>query len=807
MATPAVARRGLGIRPPHWRRWFAATGAVILIASVNVFGSAPAGAVLNQSTSGCPTGDTCASIPWTPPGGTPCTTDCPMVEADPTSDLGPEQAVNLTLVNFPMMFNSFSPSIVYVEFCSDSTLGECITNYPPTGSGLSAAELIGLTPDTTGGSVGSATASLMVESHVPGEGNPPYQGNHANQSFYCGVGTTDQCAIEVTIGDALVPDGSGGVLTSYPPTTGNTAVIPVTFGPTIIAGCTDNSPSINSVSGWTLSQLIPAVNTQTCQSSGMFDLNEPVPSDQIAAALSSGQVQIGYTDEPQSATVQALLATGKYKLIPLALSATVEATLVSVTRSPTPDYGPISAWDMTPTDVAVALTAESPNYTEGIFSNPPNLEGGPYVSSQQDSIRCPNPGGKLILYCPLPQVLNQAPPGFNFDTLGVTVQVASFYSGSSSGTNQQLLDWLCTAPNLPVSIDNGAGQPTSTYHDAYSGRAAVETTTPGWGTRGFPYPLAKACSHLVNDTIPALNATPNYSYQVDVGSPQQEAVYLYEYDGLLPGTTENSYRDYAGLAPMDWSQAAYNGLQPALLQNASGQWVAPSAQSLDAALTVEGTTQSDGAITFSYRPKDPNDSVPYYPMPMISYAVVPTTPLPASEASPITKVLRDLLSITSTGGANSAELPPGYAPLPTDLSQTAATDLTNDIHTIVAPVVTTTTVPTSTSTTVPTTATTSPAGTSVGSIPTTPGATPAGSKAPSDRGGSSPAATGAPTSTSPSSTSPGPLAALGSFVLGGPGGGWVVPAIIALLVLGLAGGPLLIAYDRRRHRKLVQSND
>ena len=121
----------------------------------------------------------------------------------------------------------------------------------------------------------------------------------------------------------------------------------------------------------------------------------------------------------------------------------------------------------------------------------------------------------------------------------------------------------------------------------------------------------------------------------------------------------------AAFATMNWYEALYYGLDVAQLQNAAGEYVAPSATSVDAALADASVNTSDGVLTNNYTGS--GDSAAY-PTPVVIYAVVPTG-LPASTAGAVGTELRAMLAVTA--GGDGAAVPPGLLPLPAKLASEA----------------------------------------------------------------------------------------------------------------------------------------
>jgi hypothetical protein len=99
-------------------------------------------------------------------------------------------------------------------------------------------------------------------------------------------------------------------------------------------------------------------------------------------------------------------------------------------------------------------------------------------------------------------------------------------------------------------------------------------------------------------------------------------------------------------------------------------------------------------------------------MPSVIYAVVPTTPQPAADATAVSDLLTQLLQLTS--GSETSDLPDGFVPLPADIAAQSAADITKDIQTAAPPTTTTTTTTAPTTTTTTTTIPGSTTATSTG---------------------------------------------------------------------------------------------
>ncbi|MFI5049808.1 MAG: substrate-binding domain-containing protein, partial [Gaiellales bacterium] len=127
-------------------------------------------------------------------------------------------------------------------------------------------------------------------------------------------------------------------------------------------------------------------------------------------------------------------------------------------------------------------------------------------------------------------------------------------------------------------------------------------------------------------------------------------------DAIADPKTASLNTDYfnAGyIGFIDSSQASYYGLPTAKIENAAGQFVTATSQSISAALS-HATTNGDGVtVSPNFADTNPDD----YPMPMVTYVTAPTSKV--YEGRGIT--LRNFL--TYAVGDAQTTLPDGYFPL------------------------------------------------------------------------------------------------------------------------------------------------
>ena len=599
-----------------------ATCVALLLAAVTVAVEvgqvAPASAGTGQIVEAppCPQGYSCVTIPC---AGNPC----PTVEAGPTSNLGASggaQYVFINLYDFPV---GDAPAVWY---CADTT---AIDKGPPLCStGPGPLQLPQITSD------GTAVVNYQVEERGV-DGNSPFSGevpgNGAQTgSFFCDDGA-DPCSLDV-VDPAL--DGHST------PDSANTAVIPVSFVPAS-SGC-PKGDVVSSESDFGIEGLLTEVAPAACSGTApAVPVNTAENSLSAVQALASGAVQIAFTDDPQAADEQAAL-TGSgshYDYIPVAASADV----VGFSANDAETTRPLVAYP----DTSFQLT---PNMVAGLISLQYSAPG---TADAISGVSCANPEAppKNFKACPAVQTVNLIPGLVPAVTYWANVR------SDNAGVTDEFFSWLCAAPDRTVMIN---GQPVTETKTA----AQVLEAAP-WTNKA----LKTSCPG--GDQFPALSITGDWA---GASSPAAQARdVLNEVANAIPSRT-------AAFATMNWYEALYYGLDVAQLQNAAGQYVTPSEQSVDAALADATVNTSDGVLTNNYT--DSGDAGAY-PTPVVIYAVVPTD-LPAATAGAVGTELRSMLA--ATAGADAAEVPPGLLPLPSKLATVATGAVTTDFPAPPAPV-------------------------------------------------------------------------------------------------------------------------
>lgn len=800
MRGPVVLRSGRHSR--RWRRVASrhrlrrmrpGVAAVLVVAAcasvaavVVVGGGRPASAAPQPYGGTCPGGgNACVQV------SLPCqSSPCPSVVAGPTQNLATGQFVYLALSDYP------AGDTVRLAFCATDGSGTiapdpyCATT-TPGGLKLNKQYVdIGVN--------GSTEASVPVDFDPAGQGNPALTGvplvvnGQPNSSFFCDNGP-DFCAVVIT--DDGPTTGAGPTDTAA-----NTVIVPLTFAPGASA-CPTADAQLYSDSSFTVEQLIPAMVQATCsQKNGVVTLNTATNTASEISDLVSGGTPVAFSDDPWDAQLNEGLTSGSatYAYIPVALSATVVGFLGGAPDETRPGVVfPLAQYDMTPNMVAGVLTTayEGGGTVDNLVTAPANHKA---------PLNC-----KQIVGCSQKTevefntfyMLNPEPTG-----VGQPGEIGSFFSNTASGTSYQLSDWLCSAPNAPFELSvqkKGASGPeqvsvTDTYNTAAGTLTTPPTQSPFWNPTTNPslWPF-KTCAPT--SQFPTLSPGSLTQYQpADTPALQAKSIRAYGASGNL------------AFGAMDWSEASFNGLNVVALQNAAGNFVTPSQASIDAAMT-DAVKQSNGTYTFDY---DDKSNTGAYPMPMVTYAVVPTAPIPAAQAQSLSQLLTNLVTFSS---GKSGTLPGGYVPLPSALVTQATQDIAHDI--VAQPTSSSGSSGAGASAASGATGSASsgsgaPSQTGVGASQLTGSAVALGTSATSEDTGTSGktrtpgtsrgAGTGATSSrgvTSGSSGVGGPLAAGFDVIVGGTR--FVLPALMAAAAAAVIAGPVVWAWPRRRRRPAI----
>jgi len=701
------------------------------------------------------------------------------VVAGPTQNLATDEYVYLAMSNYP------AGDTVRVAFCTTDAFGTivsdpyCATN---TSGGIRLnKQFVQISPN------GTTAAAIPVAFDPPGQDNPqlaaiPLVPNgDPDGGFYCDNGP-DFCAMVITDDGTITGAGPTDTMT-------NTVVVPLNFSPGASA-CPSTDPQLFSDSSFTVEHLIPAVVLATCaQKNGVVILDTATNTGSEINDLAAGNTPVAFTDDPWDTQLNGVLSSGtaKFAYIPVALSATVMGFLGGAPDQSQPGVVfPLARYNMTPNMVAGVLTTtyEGGGTTDSLITAPTG--GKPPLDCHQ-IVGCNN---KTMINYNTFYMLNPEPTG-----VGQPGSIGSFFSNTLAGTNYQLSDWLCAAPNAPfqLTVQKSSGPTQVSVTDTYNPASVTLTTpptqSPFWNpsTKPSEWPF-KTCQPT--SQFPTLSAGSLTQYQpADTPALQAKAIRAYGSAGNL------------AFGAMDWSEATFNGMNVVALQNASGNFVTPTQTSVAAAMT-DAKVQSDGTLTMNY---DDTANTTAYPMPMVTYAVVPTTPVPPDQAKSLTNFLTNMVAFSS---GKDGVLPGGYVPLPSALATQATADITKDIV-AGSPTAPSSPIPGgSASTTIATgpthvsvsSGTSVPTGTgsssaAVSSVPSLgSGVTVAASKSPSSAPGAHPASAGTRKPTTPAAQSV--IAADFNVVVGGAR--YLIPVLVALALAAIVVGPALLAWPRRR---------
>jgi ABC-type phosphate transport system substrate-binding protein len=610
----------------------------------------------------------------------PCATQtCPTVDVAPTTGIENGQFVSISSKNFP------SGDSMRVAVCSDTSPAadpSCLTgNW----------EEQNWTPIHVPITVNAAEQNLTQVSYPAfldpsGQGNPALPAHDLTNTegvvpgFYCDA--TDPCDMVIT-----EEPGVGNATGNGPPvSSSNSAVVPLTFA-SQSNGCPSTDPIVYSNSTYSLEHFMTSGVEATCaESGGVIDLNTATDNQSVGSAFASGGADIGFTDSPAYTSAQADLQGKKFAYIPIAVSASAVAYLAGV-ESGGVQY-PLSSYNMTPNMVAGLITSlyQSPQGTV-VGGQTPKIILADNIASALDCnklLGCKSTNLSQELTNELKydafDLLNPVSPGVVAPT-----QFGSFMSNVSSGSSYQVSNWICSAPNTPYTVQVDlkklqAGQTNPVTETVTDPNLAPTTLTsaPIGSTIWPPYQGATwvfpTCQPYA--TFPALSATSSDFSEGSSPAFQAKSIRGYAYaGGPLPvfGTT------YAGFGVMDSSEASFYGLNVANLQNAAGNFVAPTPSSLTAAMAdiTPCAPAGPGCPAGTYQVSYTNPDPAAYPLPDITYAMVPTTPIPAAKATAIKDLLTNLVTYSHGDGKNP--LPAGYAPLPDAEYQTALAAINADI--------------------------------------------------------------------------------------------------------------------------------
>jgi ABC-type phosphate transport system substrate-binding protein len=637
-----------------------------------VAASGPGAPPAAAAPASCPGGSS-QCVTASPPN---CTQSCPVVVAGPTlgvSSPSSTEYVYLTLSNFPVGDSA------RIAFCPTPEPGHQVTivSNPLCGYGTYNQNFSVQPVSVPIAANGTAQASFPVPYAPVGETSitsAPIEGGLSPKTFNCDNGP-NYCALEVT----EISGVGAGANIDAPDTPQTTAIVPVTFFDGSV-GCPSSDPVLNTDSSYSLQTLLPAAVESTCKSSGgVVALNTVDDSETTISNFASGGAALAFTDDPADPADAAALKGQSVLYVPVALSASVVGYLGAFQTLTQAVPFALEKYELTPDMVAGIIDSA---YGQPFGSDLIPAAGNCKQIVLPDGVDCTSADALDAFDYLDAQASGMLPPQM----------IGSFMSDSAMGPSAQVTQWLCQQPNQPFTVTvlthgpitkkKKKQPPPTSSQVTVTDQAAVTTlttpppigTSPEWPPPGHPdapwiYPTCSAY-HV----LPDLAQVPQFSMQ-ESPAAQAHSLRGFAYGGSnapAQGSTPP-----VGLAVMDWSQATYNGLNVATVQNASGAFVQPSASGVLAALNDATPCPSAGSAgcpagtyTFNYADKSSSGA---YPMPLITYAVVPTSPADHGTAVAIKDLLTNMVTYSHSGG--SVPLPSGYVPLPDSLYGQAESEI------------------------------------------------------------------------------------------------------------------------------------
>jgi hypothetical protein len=579
-----------------------ATGANLSTAQLGAAGAPP-----------CPVGWTCQAMPCHSGA------NCGVVEAGPTSDLGPNQWVYLNFYGLP------NPEAVVLYYCQDlgslatsplcshvstQTQPQPVVSVVSQPDGRSSISYQAAEVDALGGPCTGIPGQVPDGTQTPSECDASHP---TIPEFFCDTSGSNNCAIDLTVPGASSPP-------SRTPNAQNTLVIPVSFSSS--TGACASAHQVLSESEFGFGQLLKVTDQTACQQSDAWiPFNTEIDGLSALQALDQGTIQMAFTDDPQALSQQAIIKKDNLLVIPVAFSANVIGDHAEMQSPIVPQTG-------------LKLTA---NLAAGIL-------GGLYSAPSNSEVSDCGQGGSTFA-CEVMDTLN-ALSGYRG-----AQGYSSYLRSDASGTTDQLLAWICgmkpEIATLSALTLSESQAPEDVLINAlfYAGGA----------------PTGCLNTDQLPPFISQLGSASEYS------TPSQQALKLAQ--TIVPPGSASS--PTAGFAPMNWAESSYFGLDPVLLQNAAGQFVAPTSTSVMSGLADGSWSHAIWTPSFT----NSSDSAAY-PMPTVFYAVVPRSSISASDKQGIQSSLNSILAITSS---SNAVLPQGLLPLSSEVATTAKDEVANGV--------------------------------------------------------------------------------------------------------------------------------
>lgn len=708
MVGDAETKAGAARLPSRWR------SLRMWMALVLVLGTVSVAAAIVPTTSRATTAGAASTCAGDGQSGClvtlPCSSQtCPSVDVSPVSNLADGQYVFVTTRRFDptgsmrvaicsLTSTPADPSCLNGQW-QQLSLGPIhvpITNSPSTDNLSTVSYPVFYNPATDGNASFPSHDITNATGTVPG--------------FHCDNGA-NPCALVVTQ-EAFQGNfvGNGPDVSAT-----NSAVVPLSFAEAS-NGCPASAPLIPTDSSSSLEHFVPAAVKATCSGgNGVVATTSTVDSNRVSTDVVAGGVALGFIDNPSDPVQMKALegsraVAGKYTLIPVAVSGAAVGFLASANGGAV-DF-PVSSFSVTPNMLAGIVTGQYQAPQGQIqFNTPPTIVASdnlipPLVCSTL--VGCKNGNGVGPLTTRLPfnafELLNPSSVG-----VGGPNQFGSYMSNVANGASLQATSWICNQPKTPFKVNvNVVGAPVNPVSMPVTDPLSAATTliSPPVGSTIWPpvnnptavWPFPSTCKGI--STIPGVGALTSSDISFGLAqapSGQAKSIRTWAYSDSSAFVPGPGALPRIAFGVMDTSQASFYGLIAAGVQNASGVFVTPNPASLEAAAndltpcSVDDLSCLANTYTVNYGNTDPAA----YPMPVVTYAVVPNAPQPAAAATADKNLLTNLVNFSHTGS-----LPFGYAPLPTAMYQSAISEIDAAVVALPTPPATTaTTTPGSTATT------------------------------------------------------------------------------------------------------------
>ena len=661
-------------------------------------GNATASDLSRNQAPPCAYGWTCDVLPCD------TTAQCGVVEAGPTSNLGPNQYVFLK-------FYGVAPyASLNIYYCQDSGSLRTAPICPNQGSQLLPNPTAVVAASATGTAsyayqvveadhTGTPLCGVSPGGDVSAAVSPCIHGS----PFFCD-NEGHRCAIDV------VDPGLHQPATRTPEVT-NAVSIPISFS--TVGGTCAKSNFVYADAEFGFQQLFNGLDVANCKANktaATIPVLTSIDGPAADQALVSGSTIVSFTDAPGSPEEQSILNKKNVIAIPLAISANVFAArseMVDGNANIVPQdqikltanmvagimagiYEQQSSTDLAPCSYGTGDTGST-----GTTGDTGATGGSGSTGTTGDTGATGGTGTTGAT-----GTTGSSPQGAKLRRIGRSVQTATcptltflnFQSGYSIGANQTALlrsdasgvtqeffNWMCAMKpmSLNMSVNGMIYHATEQYSADQLLKQAIYVNQH----------IPSRC--VTTNQFPAI-VPPSASWAT-VSTPDQQNLKITNYV-QPPGA---AFAAQSAFAPMNLGVADYYGMTLPALQNAAGKFVAPNRQSILAGIKAghwapngiwapnfTTTRTAKGMASIRSGNALPNaiqlpthsgtPSVDAYALPSVLYAVVPKTGLSGTQVAALKSMVTQVLSATTS---SNFHLPDGFFPLPTSIATMANSEV------------------------------------------------------------------------------------------------------------------------------------